>query len=195
MDIASILGQVVSGGISDNVAAKTGAKKQDVESVIAASLPMILGGLAKNASTSDGAQALDTAITNKHTSSTVLDDANAATSDETIADGQKALGHVFGGSEQSVARVVSKKTGVDTATVMKILAVLVPIALAYLGKQKNSKGLDAGGLASILTGQTDASGSPLTSILESVLGGSSSSSTSSGGNVIGSILGSLFGKK
>lgn len=128
-----------------------------MNSVVQAALPQILGGLANNASTPDGADSLNNAL-EQHDGSLLDNLGGLATSvlgggtPPPHADGGGILGHIFGGSEDSVAQDVGQKTGLGSGQVMQILMMLAPIVMAYLGKQKQQTGAGADGLTSILGG-------------------------------------------
>lgn len=69
------------------------------------------------------------------------------------ADGSNILGHVFGNDQSDLTNSLSRKTGVDSSIISKILPILMPIIMGYLGKHVSNKGVqDTGGLGSILGG-------------------------------------------
>ena len=177
MDMQSILNSILSSGQADKISQKTGLSQDQLSQVIAAGLPMILGGMANNASSKNGAESLNNAL-DKHTNSPVLDDAEKAASDTAESEGGSILGHVFGDNKSAAADGVAKQTGVDSATVMKVMAMLAPLVMAYLAKQKSTSGFDARSLANILSG---------------FLGGNSQQQTA-GSSILDSVIG-MFSKK
>ncbi|HMJ65588.1 MAG TPA: hypothetical protein VK615_09575, partial [Candidatus Binatia bacterium] len=60
-----------------------------------------------------------------------------------------------GGTILKFGSALSRFTGVSEASTGKLLGVLTPVVLGFLGKQQKSMGLDAGGLAHLLAGQKD----------------------------------------
>ena len=99
---------------------------------------------------------------------------------------------------------LSSKTGVDSSIISKILPMLAPIVMGYLGKQTKSNGVsDSAGLGGLLGGLLGGSGgnSILTSVLDQNGDGkldisdamSALSGKKKGG--LGGLLGGLFGKK
>ena len=60
------------------------------------------------------------------------------------------LGHVFGPRRPKVESDLGRASGIDPATMAKVMALLAPIVMAMLGKAKNSRGLDPDGVASTL---------------------------------------------
>ena len=121
--------------------------------------------------------------------------------------GGAILGHVFGGKQDRVAGTLGKSTGLQSGQILKLLAMLAPIVMAVLGKQnKQSGGLNQGGLADILgsafqqsatqapASVTGASGGGIGDLLSSVLdrdkdGSMMDDLMEQGGGILGSILG------
>ncbi|MEL6843933.1 MAG: DUF937 domain-containing protein, partial [Bacteroidota bacterium] len=66
MDVLGQLMQQFSGGNLDNLSNQLGVEKSQVSSAIGAAIPMIMGAMAKNAQTPEGAQSLDNALAKDH---------------------------------------------------------------------------------------------------------------------------------
>lgn len=153
-----LLGQQQGSQAVDQISQQVGAQPSMVNSAIQMALPMILNGLANNASTPQGAQSLDNALSNDHDGS-ILDNLGGLggmifggqQSSQTNAGG--ILGHILGGSQGQVAQQVSNQTGLNTGQVAQILMMLAPIVMGYLGRQKQQQGLDSDGLSNWLGGQ------------------------------------------
>jgi hypothetical protein len=140
--------------ISNNV----GAEPSAVNSAIQAALPMILGSLANNAATPQGAESLNTALEQDHTGG-VLDNLGGLGSmifgESTTpreADGGGILGHVLGNNQGQVVQEASSRSGLDAGQVAQILMMLAPIVMGYLGRQKHEQGVGADGLGGLLGG-------------------------------------------
>jgi hypothetical protein len=67
-----------------------------------------------------------------------------------LADGAGILSHVLGGRQSTIESAVSNSSGVDLASVGKIMAMVAPLIMGALGKVKRQQGFDAGGLAEML---------------------------------------------
>ena len=52
---------------------------------------------------------------------------------------------------ERVEGALSQSTGVDAASVSKVLAMLAPLVMGYLGRQKRQQILDVGGLTEMLS--------------------------------------------
>ncbi len=151
-----LLGMVGTGDELSAISNAIGGDQSATQRGIAAALPMLLGGLANNAQQPAGASALFGAL-DKHDGS-VLGDlvgmlggaAGGGGGGIGIDDGMKILGHIFGNKNQNVAQAVSNKSGLDAGLVMKLLPILAPIVMGYLGKRRQAESLDPSGLASLL---------------------------------------------
>lgn len=153
MDLKQMVLDQVMGGLSDKIGGSTGASKSQVEEVIGAAMPAIIGALGKNVSSSDGASSLDNALSKDHDGSLLSNLGALFGGGDVNTDGSKILSHILGNDKQALSSSVSKKTGVDSATVLKILSFVAPLVLAYLGKKKQQDNLDTGGLADELKKQ------------------------------------------
>lgn len=176
MDLTNILGALTGNDAVGAISQNLKIDQKQVSSVITAALPSLLGAMQKNASTEAGAASLAKAL-GDHAGNAGNIISNLKATD--LTDGNKILGHIFGGNLTNILGGISKQTGVASNSVGSILASIAPSLLALLGKQNGNSG--AAGLGSLLG---------------AVLGGSTQSQSNTGG--LGSILGglgSLFGKK
>jgi hypothetical protein len=178
----SLLGQQGSNEVIGQLSKQVGAQPDLVNSAIQMALPMIVGGLARNASTPDGAGALANALQNDHDGS-ILDNLGSLlgggaqtpqTAGQTdlggiigsiLGGGQQAqqnpatdaggiLGHIFGPQQGKVAEQVSQQSGLNMGQVAQILLTLAPLVMGYLGKQQRTQNLDPNGLSNYLGQQT-----------------------------------------
>lgn len=189
MDVQSILTDITKGNVSDKIGQATSTDQSTVEQVIQAGLPVILGQMGNNASTEEGAAKLDTAVAKDHTRGSLLDSLSGLfAGGDSNTDGGKILDHVLGDSKSKAADTISKQTGVDPATVIKILTFLAPLVMAYLGKKKTTDNLDAGGLSDLLKNQKSADGNPLMDIATAML------DKNKDGSFLDDVVGGLFKK-
>ncbi len=173
MNIEGLLGQVLGGGNLGAISQAIGADENTTSTAVQAALPLLLGGLARNAQSEDGASSLAGALDRDHDGS-VLDDIAGFVmgGGAQQANGAGILGHIFGGNQPAVEQGVSQASGLDMGTVAKLLPLLAPIVMGYLGRQKQEQGMDAGALAGMLGGaqqQMQEQQSPLMGMLSAVL--------------------------
>jgi hypothetical protein len=182
--LQDLLGQQQGDEALSQISQTVGADPLSVDSAVQAALPAILGGLATNASTPEGAESLDTALTNDHDGSALNDLGGLA---NMIFGGQQAappprqadaggiLGHIFGANQGQVAQQVSEKSGMGMGQVAQILMLLAPIVMAYLGQQKQQQNVGADGLGGLLSGilggqaQQASTGDPMLDMASSML--------------------------
>ena len=179
-----------------------------MNSAIHTLVPLLVGGLQQNARDPGHASNIENAAST-HAASGLLD-GGVSVDQVDEADGSKAVAKIFGGNDTGqVAAALSGGGAGNGDLIKKLLPILAPIVLAYIGKQltKGSapatpaepQAQSAGGgglgeiLGSILSGAGGGGGggnnNPLGTILGSVLGGGQ------GGGGLGDILGGLLGGK
>jgi len=162
--LQDLLGQQQGSEALNQISQNVGAEPSAVNSAIQMALPAIIGGLAQNASTPQGAQSLNNALEQDQHAG-VLDNLGGLgnlifggqqqqqTNPSPQVDAGGILGHIFGNRQGQVAEQVSQNTGLGMGQVAQILMMLAPIVMGYLGKQKQQQGLDADGLSNWLGGQ------------------------------------------
>lgn len=204
--VNSDLGKQIIGNISQ----QTGIDQNKAKDVVSSSLPELLGAMQGNMLSGDGASGLLGALTSGKHDGSILDNLGGFLGGGDFSDGGKILGHLMGDKLSAVENGISKKTGVDSSIIAKILPMLAPIIMGYLGKQAKNKNVssttDLGGLlGGLLTGASDGNsggigGAILTGVLDQNGDGKLDASDAiaavtkkKGG--LGGLLGGLFGKK
>ncbi|MGH7502207.1 MAG: DUF937 domain-containing protein [Longimicrobiales bacterium] len=142
----------LGGGNLDTLSRSVGADKEATRDALAAALPTILAGLAKNSASADGAAALDNALAKDHDGG-LLDDLSGFLRQGQTANGEGILRHVFGDKQEAVETAVSKSSGIDAAKAAKLLAMAAPIIMAYLGRKRQQEQLDPSTLGRVLKEQ------------------------------------------
>lgn len=147
-----VLSQQLGGqqAVSD-ISTQTGLDPSTVSTITAAALPMLVGALARNASSEQGAASLAGALARDHDGS-VLDNLGGFLGQAGAAsDGAGILGHLFGGSQGNIAASLGRASGADSASVMKVLALLAPIVMGALGRTaRQQSSLNPAGLSEML---------------------------------------------
>jgi hypothetical protein len=135
-----------------------GINKASSASALSAAMPLLLGAMKNNASSSDGASSLLNALGNSSHSggggmldnlTSILGGSNI--DDNVLSDGGNILGHVFGGQENNAANVISKSSGIDSGSAMNLLKLAAPFVMSYLSKKTSSNSIsDQGGISDLL---------------------------------------------
>ncbi len=157
--LEDLLGQQQGNDVVNQITQQVNAEPSLVNTAIQMALPALINGLANNAATPDGAQALDGALASDHDGS-ILNNLGGLGS-LIFGGGQAApqvnaggiLGHILGGGQGQVTQQISNESGLNMGQVAQILMFLAPIVMGYLGRQKQQNSLDAGGLSDLLTNQ------------------------------------------
>ena len=215
---------LITGNAGNQVATqaenKFGISKNQIIALLAVAAPLVISYLRKKSQQDPNeAEALNNALDKDHDGS-ILDDPSQVEARQ--QEGGSILDHIFGGQKATVENQLSQNTGISMDKIGPILAMLAPVIMGYIGKQKQSNGVTSGGglgdllggilggaqsqaqaepsnplndiLGSVLGGsQANNSGNPLNDILGSVLGGSNQQQQSQGG--LGGLLGSILGGK
>lgn len=134
------------------IAARLGIGEAVARRAMAAALPLIMSALARNTSTPGGAASLDKALATDHDGS-LLDSAVDFLGGGDLSDGNAILGHIFGKRKGAVVETVAKASDLDTDRTTELFAMLAPLVMAYLGRQRTERNLDDDGLADLLENQ------------------------------------------
>lgn len=159
--LQDLLGQQQGSEAVEQISQNVGAEPSAVNSVIQAALPTILGSLANNASTPQGAESLNNALEQDHDGS-VLDNLGGlgsmifgggqAAAPPRQADAGGILGHILGSNQGPVVQEASNRSGLDVGQVAQILMMIAPIVMGYLGRQKQEQNVGAGGIGDLIGG-------------------------------------------
>lgn len=162
-DLLGMLSQQMSGPVVAQISKQLGTDAQTTQSAVNAALPMLLGAISRNASTNQGAQALDNAL-NRHDGSILNDLLGAVTSQDRATDGAKILDHVLGNRQANVQQGLSQISGITADNSAQLLAILAPVVMGALGQTKRANGFGADDIAALLGGQRQQFDGPLGSL-------------------------------
>ena len=155
MDMETIMKMMLQSGALGQVTEMLGVDEKGAESAIETVLPMLLKGMQgqlKNEDTKYGfLQAL-----NDHSKDDTKD-LKKAVKNVDMNDGAKIVKHLLGAQEEEVAAKAKKKSGLDTKTILKIMAILAPILMSKMGqtaKTETAKG-SSGDMMKVVGGLLD----------------------------------------
>jgi hypothetical protein len=157
-NLVSVVMQFLTPDMIAKIASVLGLDRNVVQKTIAGAIPALLASLADVASTPKGARQLTNTLTQQSDSLESLRNlvGGAAGQNLVTETGTNMLSGLFGGGTlDTMAQTIGKFAGIGEGTSKSLLGMLGPVVLGALGQQQRSMGLDASGLASLLTSQKD----------------------------------------
>ncbi len=158
MDLTSLIQSQISSGLIEQLSQQLGGvEKEKTAAATTGILASLLGAMAKNASTPDGAAALNNALEKDHDGS-ILNDVigmvtgQAAPANDRAVNGAGILNHVLGGKQGGVVDMISKMSGLESNKTGDLMTMLAPVVMGMLGKAKRENNLDASGISDVLGG-------------------------------------------
>ncbi len=176
------------------IASSLGADEGEVNSAVQSVVPLLLTGLQEGSQSEEHA---DSIATFASTAARGLLDAGAGESAGDV--GHQAVAALFGDNNTDQVAAALAKGGAGSSDLLKkLLPILVPIVMAYVGKKLDSHGGSAaaekpGGVLGDVLGGILGGGSNSNNALGSILGGMLGGGSK--GGALGGILGGLFGGK
>lgn len=200
MSLIDLLTGNTGNQVAEQAENKFGVSKTQILALLAVAAPLVISYLRNKSQDAKEAEALNNALDKDHDGS-ILDDVSQA--DARQNEGGSILSHIFGNEKNTVENNLSQNTGISIDKIGPILAMLAPVIMGYIGKEKQQSNVGAGGLGDLLGGilgnaqnQAQGQNDPLSNILGSVLGGSGAQSSAGGlGDILGSVLGGAGNNK
>ena len=128
------------------ISTQLGTDTAATSDAISMALPILLGGLSKNASDADGSAALDQAL-GAHGNGGVLDNLSSLLGSGV---GAAILGHILGSRRGAVQDGVARATGLNAQQVTQLMTLLAPMVMAVLGRMKREQNMSADELPVVL---------------------------------------------
>jgi hypothetical protein len=156
-NLVSVVMQFLTPDTIAKIASVLGIDRNVAQKAVAGAIPALLASLADVASTPNGARQLTNTLTQQSSSLENLKNLVGGAGQNLLAEsGSSMLSGLFGGGTlDAMAQTIGKFAGIGEGTSKSMLGMLGPVVLGALGQQQRSAGLDAGGLASLLTSQKD----------------------------------------
>lgn len=202
--MADLMEELLQGGTLDKISSRIGASPAQTQQAIRQALPMLLGGLEREAADPDGARGLQRALAEDQHAS-VLDDLDAYLSgqrQDRATDGAGILRHILGDRQETAAQALGERAGLSGGNILQLLATLAPIVMGMLGKQSSGGGglPDLGQILGQERAQAQEKAPDIGDVLGQVFGngsGSKAGSTAEAkrGGGIADVITDLFGRK
>ena len=148
--VLDLLTQALGSGGTRQIGQQLGLDEGAATKAISGAIPVLMGALARNSASSDGASALAGALDRDHDGS-ILDDIGGFLGGGGVQSaGGAILGHLLGGRQRQVEQGLGATSGLKSGQMGQILAMLAPLVMGALGKAKRQGGVDAGGIGAML---------------------------------------------
>jgi hypothetical protein len=150
--LIGMLASQLGGPVVQQISQQIGADQGTTKSAVGMALPMLLSAMGNNATTPEGANAINQVTQGQDGS--ILDNLLGFVGTAGAAGmGGALLSQVLGGGGQNeIANNISQQTGMDNGTVGQILGILTPIIIAAIGKFSQQGGIDPSGIVQTLGG-------------------------------------------
>ncbi len=136
MNLMDLLGQGAGQMAAGQIARQLGIDEGMAQSAMRAVLPALSRGMSRNASKPGGLDSLIGAL-GKGKHDRYVERPEILGQPETVTDGNKILGHIFGSKDVSrnVAGRAAKDTGINPDIIKKMLPLVAAVAMGMLSKQ------------------------------------------------------------
>ena len=135
------------------IAAQLGTTPDQARTAIEHALPLIVGGMAQNASTQAGADALHNAL-GDHAGRNISDLLGGLLGGAGSGIGGAILGHIFGANQTAANQGLGQVTGLGQQNAGQLMAILAPIVMAALANHVQQRGMNPGALGGVLGQQS-----------------------------------------
>lgn len=146
--IELLMNQIGSENIG-KISRQVGAREEDTAKALPEMLGLLTDALARNSSREGGAQALSDALAKDHDGG-ILDNLPDFIDHFQDGPGDGILRHVLGEKRDPVEQRLSQKSTIDKGSITKLLTMLAPLVMGFLGRSQRKGGLDAGALIGLL---------------------------------------------
>jgi hypothetical protein len=163
-DLIASIQRFLTPELIEKMADGLGYDRVTIGKAVAAGVPGILAALAGVADKPDGAQKISNIVRQSSVSlDEIKDSLGSRTEQKGIADhGASVLSTLLGsGTMKTLSNAIGEYAGLGEGAGKSLLGLLVPLVLGVIGGKQRAGGLDAGGLANLLSGQKDAIGAAL----------------------------------
>ena len=142
MDMETIMKMMLNSGALEQVSGMLGIDEKGAESAIESVMPMLLRGMQSQMKNEDTKYGFLQAL-NDH-SKQDTNDLKKAVRNVDMADGAKIVNHLLGAEQEEIAAKAKKKSGLDTKTILKIMAIMAPILMSKMGQTAKTETAKAG---------------------------------------------------
>jgi Bacterial protein of unknown function (DUF937) len=171
MNLVSVIKDQLSGEVLGKLGSLIGESPEKTRSAVGAAIPAVLAGMAGTASKPGGAERLDEAISQSEAARVGATSGLMSGGAGMAERGQEWLRSIMGeGVLSHILSAVGNFSGLGLGSAKSLLGAVAPMVLGALGRHKQAAGLDAGGVAQLLSDQKQNIMSAMPSGLGNLLG-------------------------
>jgi outer membrane protein OmpA-like peptidoglycan-associated protein len=175
-NLLALAQQALGGDFSKTASQFLGESQGSTQSALGLLLPVVLGGIAQKGATPQGATSLMSLINGANVDPGLLGNieglfgGGGAGANALTKAGGGLVSSLFGEKGGALANALASSSGIKSGSATNLLAVIVPMILAFLKKLIAARGLNANSLSTLLAGQGDFLKDSLDSRLTGALG-------------------------
>lgn len=155
MDMKSVMDLAIKAGALKQVSKMIDMPEKDVSSAVEVVLPLLVKGMQSQASNKDTQAGFLQALSDHSKDDT--SDVSKFLKNVDVDDGAKIVKHLLGEKQEEAAAKAKKKSGLDTKTILKIMAILAPLLMSQMGKTAKTETAksDSGDMMKVVGGLLD----------------------------------------
>jgi Bacterial protein of unknown function (DUF937)/PRC-barrel domain len=154
--LVSAISRVLTPELVGKMASASGLDRGTTQSAVGAFVPAILSGLSDLAAKPGGARQIADAIAEQPAGILSNLAATLGGPAQTADKGSGLLASLFGGGMfNTLVSTLSRFVGIGEGSTRTLMGLLAPVVLGVLGREQRAQGLEASGLARMLTGQKE----------------------------------------
>ena len=135
----------------DAISRQAGTNKHQTQAALASALPLIMNAVNKQGGSGSNMSGF-VQMLDLDKDGSILDDVVGFMNKGGQANGDNILGSLLGQRRGQVEKYISNDSGLDMASVSKILTMAAPVLLSFLGRQNKQTGGGIGDLIGAFTG-------------------------------------------
>ena len=157
MSMIDLLKDQIGGAVMGKIGESMGVDSGKASAGLDAMLPTLLGGIIGKSETPEGARELSETLDGNDFDGSLFEKLPGMLSGGNATAltglGGGLVARIFGDKIAVLLPIISKITGIGGDKSKGLMAVLMPLVMSFLGKQKREQNLDATGLASMLAAE------------------------------------------
>ena len=142
MDMNSLMEAAIKAGALEQVSEMLGVSEKDAGNAVEVVLPLLLQGMQGQMKSNDTKDGFLKALSDHGKDDTK--DVKKFIKNVDTDDGAKIVNHLLGKHTEEAAAKAKKKSGLDTKTVLKIMAILAPLLMSQMGKSAEKETAKSG---------------------------------------------------